>query len=266
MAYFTYGQGSKSGGFVSNTWGTTNATFAYQPEKSRNFELGLKSTLFDGRLVLDGALYDTSFDDLQVSVFNPTTQEYLTGNAASATSKGVELSAVWRPIRDLDFSGGASYQDVSYDNYPGAACLATETLAQCNPASPASIQANNIKGTVLPYTSKFTGNFQAHYRLELANDMNVDSTVVVSGRSKYFDSDDQSPIYGVQKGYAKVDLRIQLSPQNDRWHLALIGKNLTNELTTGSAFNLPSPITSAPRAILYLDEARNIAIEASYKF
>jgi iron complex outermembrane receptor protein len=266
MLYLTYGRGSKSGGFVSNTFGTVNSTFSYHPETSENYEGGVKSTWFGGQLVADVSAYHTSFTNLQVSVFNPTTQAYLTGNAASASSTGVEASFVWRPVRNLDFTASGSYQDVTYDNYPGAACLATESLAQCDPSSPASIAANNIKGAPLAYTSHFTGNVQAHYRIDLPNDFKVDTTAIVSGRSKYFDSDDESPNYGVQPGYAKVDLRIQLAPADDRWHIAFVGKNLTDALTTGSAFNLPNPITAVPRAILYLDAPRNISIEAGFKF
>jgi iron complex outermembrane receptor protein len=266
MLYATYGKGSKSGGFVSNTFGTTDATFQFQPEKSENYEVGVKSTLLSGKLVLDAAVYDTKFTDLQVSVYNPATSTYQTGNAASASSKGIEASAAWYPMPNLDFTASAAYQDVKYDDYPGAACLATESLAQCNPAVPASIQANNNKGEVLPYTSKFTGSFQTHYRYDLPNDYRVDSTVNVAGRSKYFDSDNESPTWGSQQGYAKVDLRIQFAPSDQHWHIALVGKNLTNELTTGSSFNLPAPITSVPRAILYVEEGRNIAIEAGMKF
>lgn len=91
-------------------------------------------------------------------------------------------------------------------------------------------------------------------------------TGIVAGRSKYFDSDNQSPIFGIQKGYAKVDLRVQLGAQDDSWHVAFVGKNLTNQLTTGSAFNLPAPITATPRAILYLEPTRNISVEAGFKF
>jgi iron complex outermembrane receptor protein len=266
MLYATYGRGSKSGGFVSNTFGTTDATFEFRPEKSENFEVGVKSTLLDGKMTFDAALYDTRFHDLQVSVYDPTTSNYLTGNAASASSKGIEAAVSWFPVRNFDITGSAAYEDVTYDNYPGASCLDTETLAQCNPADPASIAANNIKGSPLPYTSKFTGNVQVHYRLNLPHELKVDATGIVSGRSKFFDSDTQDPLYGVQPGYAKFDLRIQLAPDNDRWHIAFVGKNLTNVLTTSFAFDLPAPITSSPRALLYLQQARNIEIEAGYKF
>ena len=266
MVYATYGRGSKSGGFVSNTYGTTDATFIYRPEKSQNYEAGIKSTLAEGRLILNASVYDTKFKDLQVSVYNPALSVYQTGNAAKASSKGIEGSAAWYPVTNLDLTAAAAYQDAKYDDYPGAGCLATQTIAQCDPKSPASQAANNIAGAPLPYTSKFSYTFQAHYRMELANDTAIDSTLNLSGRSKYFDSDNQSPLFGRQKGYSKVDARIQYGPSNEQWHVAVVGKNLTNEKTTGSAFNLPFPITATPRAILYLEETRNIAIEAGMKF
>ncbi len=266
MGYATYGKGSKSGGFVSNTYGTTNATFVFKPEKSQNYEAGIKSTLDDGRVVLNVSVYNTKFDNLQVSVYNPTISTYVTGNAASASSKGVEGSAAWYPMKNLDFTAAAAYQDAKYDNYPGASCLASQPVATCNAAVPASVAANNIAGSPLPYTSKFSFTVQGHYRQDLANDHYIEGTVGVAGRSKYFDSDNQSPLFGIQKGYAKIDARIQYAPSDDKWHLALVGKNLTNEKTTGSAFNLPAPITPVPRAILYLEETRNVAIEAGMKF
>lgn len=266
MAYATYGRGSKSGGFVSNTYGTTNATFQYAPEKSENIEAGIKSTLLDGRAVLNVSVYKTKFKDLQVSVYNPTISAYQTGNAANASSTGIEGSAAFYPAKGLDFTLAAAYQDAKYDDYPGAACLATQPLSVCNPAVPASIAANNIKGAPLPYTSKFSFSAQGHYKYEFGNDMALDTTVAVHGRSKYFDSDNESPLFGRQKGYAKLDARVQYGPSDESWHVAVVGKNLTDELTTGSAFNLPAPITAVPRAILYLEEGRSIAVEAGLKF
>lgn len=266
MVYATYGRGSKSGGFVSNTYGTTNATFRFRPEKSENYEAGFKSTLADGRLVLNVSAYKTKFKDLQVSVYNPALSIYQTGNAASASSTGVEGSAAWYPAKGLDFTLAAAYQDAKYDDYPGAACLASQPITECNPTSPASQAANNIGGAPLPYTSKFSYNLTGHYRVELPNEAAIDANVVVYGRSKYFDSDNQAPTFGRQKAYTKLDARVQYGPADERWHVAVVGKNLTNEKTTGSAFNLPFPITATPRAILYLEELRSIAVEAGLKF
>lgn len=266
MVYATYGRGSKSGGFVSNTYGTTNATFQYKPEKSENIEAGIKSTLAEGRVVLNLSAYKTKFTDLQVSVYNPTISAYQTGNAANASSTGLEGSAAFYPVKGLDITMAAAYQDAKYDDYPGAACLANQPITECNPAVPASIAANNIKGAPLPYVSDFSYTASAHYKYEFGNDMALDTTIALSGRSKYFDSDNQSPLYGRQKGFTKIDARVQYGPSDERWHVAVVGKNLTDELTTGSAFNLPAPITAVPRAILYLEEGRSIAVEAGLRF
>lgn len=259
MAYATYGRGSKSGGFVSNTLGTTNPTFTFKPERSRNYEAGIKSTLFDGKVVANVSVYDTQFKNLQVSVYQPATSSYLTGNAASATSKGVEGSLALYLSPNFDITGSAAYSDIKYDDYPGAACLASQPVT-CLPAT------NNLAGYRVAYSSKYTGNISAHGRFDFGDDLKLDITGVAAGRSKYFNSDNQSPIFGVQKGYVKLDLRVQLADQDDRWFVAFVGKNLTNELTTGSAFNLPAPITAAPRAILYLEAPRNLSIEAGFKF
>lgn len=259
MLYATYGRGSKSGGFVSNTLGTTNATFAFKPERSTNYEAGVKSTLFDGKVVANVSVYDTQFKNLQVSVYQPASSSYLTGNAASATSKGIEGSLALYLSPNLDITASGAYQDIKYDDYPGAACLASQP-STCTPAT------NNLAGYRLAYTSKWTGNVSAHGRVPLGDDLKLDITGVAAGRSKYFDSDNQSPIFGIQKGYVKLDLRVQLSDADERWFLAFVGKNLTNELTTGSAFNLPAPITAVPRAILYLEPPRNLSIEAGFKF
>ena len=267
MVYATWGRGSKSGGFVSNTLGTVDSTFTFEPERSENFEAGVKSTLFDGKVVANVSAYHTKFKDLQVSVYRPETSSYLTGNAASATSKGIEGSLSIFPIPNFDISASAAYSDIKYDDYPGAACLAIQvTDGTCNPADPVSIENNNLAGFPVAYSSKWTGSVTAHARFDMSDDLKLDITGVAAGRSKYFNSDNQSPVFGVQNGYVKLDLRVQLADQDDRWHVALVGKNLTNQKTIGSAFNLPAPITATPRAILYLEPTRNISVEAGIKF
>lgn len=264
MVYATFGRGSKSGGFVSNTYGTTNATFQYAPERSRNIEAGIRATL--GILTANVSVYDTRFRNLQVSVYNPTISTYQTGNAASAASTGIESTFVLRPSRNFDLQASVAYQDIRYLDYPGAACLASQPVTVCNPASPASIAANNIAGAPLPYVSDWSGSVQAHAWVPLSSALDLDVTGVMSARSGYFNSDNQSPIYGFQKGYAKFDLRVQLSGPEDRWYVAFVGRNLTNKLTTGSVFLLPFPITNTARSIHYLEPTRSLSIEAGIKF
>lgn len=254
MVYAVYGRGSKSGGFVSNTLGTTDTTFVYKPERSRNWEAGIKSTLWDGRATVNLSVYDTKFTNLQTSSYDPDSSSYITKNAASATAKGIEASLRIAPSRYFDITASGAYQDIKYDSYPNAPCLAGMAGTVCD-----------LSGYRLPYTSKFTGNISVHGRVDIS-DYKLDGTAVLGGRSGFYDSDDQSPLYGYQGGYAKLDLRIQFAPQDESWHVALVGKNLTDKITSGSAFRLPFPITSSTRAIMFIEPPRNIAIEAGVKF
>lgn len=264
MVYATYGRGSKSGGFVSNTYGTVDSTFQYEPEKSRNYEAGIRATL--GELTANVSIYDTKFKNLQVSVYNPTISTYQTGNAASAASTGVEATLIWDVSENFDLQFSGAYQDARYLDYPGAACLATQSLAECNPADPVSIAANNIAGAPLPYVSDWSANVQGHVWLPLSDNLDLDITSVLHGRSGYFNSDNQDPLFGFQEGYVKVDMRVQVGDSADRWHVAFVGKNLTNELTGGSAFRLPFPITDVTRSIHYLEPARSISVEGGVRF
>lgn len=271
MLYATYGRGSKSGGFVSNTYGTTDATFRFLPEKSRNYEAGIKFSAFRQMLSGSISLYDTQFKNLQVSVYDPTISSFVTSNAASATSRGVEGALTFKPSRHFDVTVTGAYQDIKYDDYPGASCLAIQPVSACNPSQtdptrPDHPNFNNLAGYSPALTSKWSGSMTMHGRVDLSTDMKLDLTGVASGRSSYNAADTQDPMFGHQPGYVKLDLRAQIAPVDERWHVALVGKNLTNRRTIASAFLLSPPVTDAARAIKFVEPTRSIAIEAGFKF
>src|SRR3546814_2550958 len=140
----------------------------------------------------------------------PETSSYLTGNAASATSKGIEGSLSIFPFPNFDITASGAYQDIAYDDYPGAACLATQVAdGSCNPTDPTSIANNNLAGYRPANTSKLTGSVTAHARFDMSEDLKLDITGVAAGRSTFYNADNQDPIFGIQKGYVKLDLRIQ---------------------------------------------------------
>src|SRR3546814_11401292 len=87
----------------------------------------------------------------------PETSSYLTGNAASATSKGIEGSLSIFPIPNFDITASGAYQDIAYDDYPGAACLAAQVAdGSCVPTDPTSIANKNLAGSPPANTHKPT--------------------------------------------------------------------------------------------------------------
>src|SRR3546814_10706156 len=84
-----------------------------------------------------------------------------------STSKGIEGSLSIFPFPNFDITASGAYQDIAYDDYPGAACLAAQVAdGSCNPTDPTSIANNNLAGYRPANTSKLTGSVTAHARLD----------------------------------------------------------------------------------------------------
>lgn len=81
---------------------------SYDPEKSWNYELNATTSLFGNTLDLDLSLFFIDSRDQQMTMFpEGTTTGRVMANAGRTHSKGVEISAVWRP--DSHFTVNASY-------------------------------------------------------------------------------------------------------------------------------------------------------------
>ena len=63
MGYFSYGQGYKGPSFQVTTTQNLARDLPLNPEESGSFEIGLKSTLADGKLQVNLAIFDTIIDD-----------------------------------------------------------------------------------------------------------------------------------------------------------------------------------------------------------
>jgi iron complex outermembrane receptor protein len=227
--------------------------FQFGPEKSRNYEVGVKSTFLDKRVLVDISLYDTKFTNLQVTTFDSTLLTYVTGNAAAATSKGLEWSTAWVLSQDFKVSASGAYLDAVYDNFPGAQCLTSTPAADCSAAG-----TTNLGGTTLLGASRWTGNVGADYSHPIMQGMKFSASAIATYRSSYTISADENPFYGVQPGFVKFDGNIGIS--KDAWAVALIGRNIGNKLTKSFAYNFSGV------GVADVDETRSVTIQARVRF
>jgi iron complex outermembrane receptor protein len=104
------------------TFGYTSATGqstepqTYRPDSVWSYEIGSKNRLFDGRLVLDGSIYEIKWKNIQTDVFLPDCAYDFVDNLASATAKGFDLGFEARPIRALTLSGAIGYSKATFDH------------------------------------------------------------------------------------------------------------------------------------------------------
>jgi len=114
MAYAKYSEGFKSGGWTTRLSNPiSDASFAeFKPERAKSSELGLKTQLFDNRLLLNTAIFYTDYDDIQLN-FQESASPVLR-NAGKAELKGAELESQAILGGGFGFTFAAGYIDAKY--------------------------------------------------------------------------------------------------------------------------------------------------------
>ena len=265
MMYATIARGSKSGGFVSNTYNVAEDGFQFAPERSTNYEAGVKSTFGSGLATVNLSIFRMNFEDLQQSAYDPDRRTFFTRNAAEARSEGAELEVQLIPTDSLSLNASVAYLDAKFRDYPGAPCLAFETVAECDSSDPDSLAAHNIAGLPLMFAPKWSGNFGFRHETEFGS-LKLVTSANAQFRSKYYIADGYSTVWGIQDGWVKLDARIQLGASDDRWDIALVGRNLTDEHTRGAAIRFPGSITDTTRTLNWMDEYRALSLNGTIRF
>jgi len=258
--YLSYATGTKGGGFISNDGALyfnilyNKGRMDYEPEEAKSWEVGAKLRLLGGRGDLNVALFSTDFKNLQVSSYTGTS--FTTGNAAAATSKGVEVETNWRPTEALTVGGSLAYLDAKYDDYPGAACVYNAPVT-CLPAT------NNLKGYRLTRAPEWKGSAYVQYEHEVADGLTLTGRLSADYTDLSYYQSDMNPL-NAQPAYTKVNARIALASDAGNWELAVIGSNLTNEVVFSQAFNVP--LIGGDSHGVMINPPRTITIEAVKRF
>jgi len=259
MAYVSYTEGSKSGGWQGNDRSTTANTWIINGESSENYETGVKLRLLEGRAFIAATAFNTEFTNLQVSQWTGTA--FLTKNAAKATSRGFELDGSWRVAEQWSLQGGMAYLDAKYDKFPGGQC------AWGNPPS----CSQDLTGARLGWAPEWSGNLSVTYERPVGDRMTLKSTLSAQYRDDTWleMTGNRNVKDSMQKSTIWLDGRVALGIDNDRWILALFGRNLTDENTKSHVFQFPFPVNVVTDPMSYVvgtDRFREIGVEATYNF
>ncbi|MFM5954484.1 MAG: TonB-dependent receptor [Novosphingobium sp.] len=267
MGYATVSNGTKGGGFDARYLrdsANTGGYFSYAPESATSYEVGLKSKLFGNKVRLNVAAFLMDVKNFQVSVFDGATG-FLVTNAAKARTKGVELEFAWAATDHLTISASGSILDASWLSFPNAPCWQS-------PASPirgacigfgTPAAHRDASGGSMAFAPKFSGNFNAAYKQPVSDQLEVGASVNVSYSSGYFNSSEGDPIYMFQPKQAKIDARLSLGQVDGKWEIAVIGKNLTDQLTSFNSNNQPLVPGNGFRMA---DRPRSYAVQAKLSF
>jgi outer membrane receptor protein involved in Fe transport len=248
LVYGAYKTAYKSGGFSNGgiNSGLSSNPFddlTFDPEKARGFEAGIKTTLFDRQLRLNLNAYTYKYKNLQVDFFNSPIFAFQT-LTADARTKGVEAEFEYAPrfLTGLNLHGSVNYNHARYTKFPFAPCYAGETPTEgCNllPDATGTFSRQNLNGKPLSVAPAWTGALGASYDMPVGNDY----TFGISADGRYSDHYLASGFGNPdsrQKSYISLDASIRFGRTDDRWQMAVIGKNLTNRFYVTGVVDGPS--------------------------
>jgi len=227
MIYGTYSEGFKSGGFSQRVFppivvpytappGTADIDLipTFEPEFVDVYELGFKWTGMNGRLKLNGAVFHTEYDDLQIQVF--TSVAPVTKNAASAEIDGFELEL--KALSDTGWYAelGVGYVDADYTDIDEATTFVAKTN-DFERVSDWSVSSAISKEFSLDSNGQITARLDWSYH------------------SSFFNDTFNTPIIAQDGSYQIVNANVAWLDSRDQWRVTLGVDNLLDDdyLITG---------------------------------
>jgi len=234
-------------------------SFEFEDEQATAFEAGSKISLLGGTAEVNVAVFYTEFDDLQVSIFDGTLG-FNVGNAAKATTQGVEIDGRWAITDDWSMNGSIGYLDFEFDDFQNGQCNQGQT-----PTSPNGFC--DYTGKTNQYVADWSGNIGVNYEHPLTENLLFSATLDTQFTTDYNPSQNLDPRIE-QDGYAMWNLRVALGDADDRWEVAILGRNLTDEEVVSYANDTPLAFSQfgAPTWYGFVERSRSVAVQASYRF
>jgi len=282
LVYYTFSQGFRPGGFSRSQKAVIkDATGApqflepngYAPDSLTNNEIGVKTELFDRRLVLNVSGYYMNWNNVQFGVYNPPEGINTTFgiNGPSYDVKGVEAQFVGKVTEHLTLQGSGSYNNDTQSNSP---CLVdneagTAAFGKCittiKLASGTVMPFANPFGTVgstPAFSPAFQGNLRARYDWTFGEykpyatfggsytgSMYNQPATYPSGNGVLIPGTTQ--LRYLQPAYATFDAAIGV--KKDKWTAELYATNLLDSHAstfTSSAQFIKSEVPLRPRVVM----------------
>lgn len=264
MGYLSLSRGFKSGGYNVRAQATVFPKSAdpFKDEILDVAEVGLKSVLDDGHLVVNTAVFDGKYKDIQVSTFTAYdsngdgVEDAFFGNflnAGSATMRGaeVEFDSTSRTMSWFGTSGYLSYLDLKPDEF---------------------LDANHdgfVDTQVITNAPHWTAGLHFNFNFPLHSGLITASvggayrgfSVLTNEGGAYPGKPTQPLLPITQTAYTLYDASVNWLSPDTKWRVGINGKNLSNKGYLTNGYNIPAlgiltGSYGAPRTVLATIEYR----------
>ncbi|RZK02786.1 MAG: TonB-dependent receptor [Novosphingobium sp.] len=255
MTYFTYSKGYRTGNVnrvapciiplpAGQNVCALPSELAYQPDKTRNIELGVRASLFDKRLQMTGSVFHVKWTGLQVPSRTVNGAVGITVNGSSAVSKGVEFTTRIKVTPNLSLQGNYSYTDAYLTaDAPGLVVSQGKSYGA-------------FAGDRLPGSSKHAGSAQVTYTQPLANGNEIEANWAVTYKGDVYSRIGLRGNGEVIPAYTTH--RAAITYRAEHFDLGIYADNIFNKYATTGISNDISSFNQVRNGIVERYYGRNI--------
>ena len=200
MLYANYGRGYRSGGFNSDE--TVKFDKTYKPEFTNNYEIGVKTSFLNNRIIFNNSFYFIDFENQQQYTFIPVTPSVLgIYNFEESKISGFESEIKFKATNNLDFFASLGFNDGEikkgkYNRLTNAAAFDYQTNEEVD-----------VSGNTSPFTIKSTFQIGANANFKLAEKSTIGFHANLDNRgTQYWDPLEEYK----QDPYTLVNARVNL--------------------------------------------------------
>ena len=229
MGYVQFATGFKGGGVSPRPFAAAQV-IDFGPETLKNYEVGLKTDLFDRKLRFNVNGFFMRYDDIQLNLLEcPDISPALprpcpiTRNIGKANIKGFEAEAFLRPVDGLQVDGSLSYVDLKFRD-----------------ASKAQLAAVGIPLTDnTPYNPKWKWSFGIQYEIPVGEKGSLTPRFDASYQSKIFTRSPNTATSAIE-GYTVANGRLTYRNTDRDWEISAEVTNLFDKYYYVTSFDLVS--------------------------
>ena len=222
MFYGSYSEGFKSGGFFGRQ-ADYNLSPTFDPEYVNNFEIGMKSTMLDGRLILNAAVFMSEYEDKQEQVLVPVSLSNVATvvrNAGELELNGFELEMMYQVSEEWFVRASYGYIDAEYADF--TADLNGDGIITDNSGFTPRFTPENTFGLTGIYSRSIgPGELNATLSYRWTDDMEGSATNTERGHI-----DDIDNLGGT----------ISYMWDDARYRVTAFGRNMTDERSSGGPY------------------------------
>ncbi len=212
--YGKYARGYLSGNHVLPFTGTFFSVV--EPEQIDSLEFGVKGTYLDGRLQMNAAVFDYSYENVQVSrgTTEPTQGGFISlrENAAEASVRGLELDLTFLPSENWLIRTGVGYTDAEFDQF--ISILAGGNI--------------DYSGREFPNVPEITAYLDVRYSSPLASGAIVEVATDWNYSDDYFVDLNYFPD-NIGESRTLGNLYLRYHSADDRWTASVYARNVTDK-------------------------------------